>query len=146
MTTTVASDAAGDARGIAGMTAAASVAVANAAGPEAEEVVADDLIATALVMIAPVAMVRAEIVRVVIVPGRKVVETIAVAEIAGKAGAVARADVPHATSATGATGRVRNRLRRVSPPRSSLRARRLKVSPAISAIPSALSRSPTSPR
>jgi ribosome biogenesis GTPase A len=31
-------------------------------------------------------MVRAEIVRVVIVPGRKVVETIAVAEIAGKAG------------------------------------------------------------
>jgi hypothetical protein len=144
--TTVASDAAGDAKGIAGMTVAASEDVANAADPEAEAEVADDLIATALVMIAPVAMVRAEIVRVVIVPGRKVVETIAVAEIAGKAGAVARADVPHATSATGATGRVRNRLRRVSPPRSSLRARRLKVSPAISAIPSALSRSPTSPR
>jgi hypothetical protein len=145
MTTTVASDAAEDVRETAGMTAEVSVGAANVVDPEAE-VVADDLIATAPVMIAPVAMVRAEIVRVVIVPGRKVVETIAVAEIAGKAGAVARADVPHATSATGATGRVRNRLRRVSPPRSSLRARRLKVSPAISAIPSALSRSPTSPR
>lgn len=109
MTTTVASDAAGDARETAGMTAEVSVGVANVVVPEAE-VVADDLIATALVMIAPVAMVRAEIVRVVIVPGRKVVETIAVA------GTVAEADVPHAISATGGTGRARSRLRPASPP------------------------------
>ena len=122
--TTVASDAAGDAKGIAGMTVAASEDVANAADPEAE--VADDLIATALVMIAPVAMVRAEIVRVVIVPGRKVVETIAVAEIAGKAGTGAMVAGVDATSATGATGRARRHRPPASAPRSNPPVRRSK--------------------
>lgn len=115
MTTTVASDAAGDVRETAGMTAEVSVGVANVVVPEAE-VVADDLIATALVMIAPVAMVRAEIVRVVIVPGRKVVETIAVAGTVAEAETDAKADVPHAISATGGTGRARSPLRPASPP------------------------------
>jgi hypothetical protein len=126
--TTVASDAAGDAKGIAGMTVAASEDVANAADPEAEveAEVADDLIATALVMIAPVAMVRAEIVRVVIVPGRKVVETIAVAEIAGKAGTGAMVAGVDATSATGATGRARRHRPPASAPRSNPPVRRSK--------------------
>ena len=143
--TTVASDAAGDVRETAGMTAEVSVGAANVVDPEAE-VVADDLIATALVMIAPVAMVRAEIVRVVIVPGRKVVETIAVAEIAGKAGTGAMVAGVDATSATGATGRAKNRLRPASPPRSSPRDRRSKASPATSAKLSVPSLSPTSRR
>ncbi len=106
MTTTVAIDAAGDGKEIAGMTAEVSVGVANVVVPEAE-VEADDLIATAPVMIAPVAMVRAEIVRVAIVPGRKVVAMIAVAEIVGKAGIAAMVAGVDATSATGATGRAR---------------------------------------
>jgi hypothetical protein len=140
MTTTVASDAAEDVRETAGMTAEVSVGVANVVVPEAE-VEADDLIATA-----PVAMVRAEIVRVAIVPGRKVVAMIAVAEIAGKAGIAAMVAGVDATSATGATGRAKNRLRPASPPRSSPRDRRSKASPATSAKLSVPSLSPTSRR
>lgn len=145
MTTNVASDAVGDGRGTAGMTAEDSVGVANVVDPEAGEE-ADDLIATALVMIAPVAMVRAETARVAIVPGRMVVATIAAEEIAGKAGTGAMVEGVDATPATGATGRARNRLLSASPPRSSPRDRRSKASPATSAKPSVPSLSPTSRR